>query len=119
MQERHPYRTSQTIKMPITAAASPMARSRAAGKASATDIMRFMPSGKSVGPSDSLEDEGGALAAHGDHVIADAICHLARRDQPRALASQNLNPRPNTIGWRIQEHQLEMANSNENSRWYD
>lgn len=44
----------------------------------------FYPSGKAIGPSRSEADEGGAKAAHGDHVIADALCQLARHDQPRA-----------------------------------
>ncbi len=45
----------------------------------------FYPSGKAIGPSRSEADEGGAKAAHGDHVISDALCNLARWDQPSAM----------------------------------
>jgi hypothetical protein len=32
-----------------------------------------------------IEDSGGAKAAHGDRVIADALCNLAAQDQPKAF----------------------------------
>ncbi len=38
-----------------------------------------------IGPSSAQEDTGGAKATHGDIVIADALCNLARKDQPRAM----------------------------------
>ncbi|MBN2211960.1 MAG: hypothetical protein JW709_11240, partial [Sedimentisphaerales bacterium] len=38
-----------------------------------------------VGPSCFAEEEGGAKAAHGDRVIADALCCLARQEQLRAV----------------------------------
>jgi hypothetical protein len=36
--------------------------------------------------SSCIEDMGGAKAAHGDRVIADALCNLAAQDQPKSAA---------------------------------
>ena len=44
----------------------------------------FYEEGGGIGPSESMEDVGSAKEAHGDIVIADALCQLARHDQPRA-----------------------------------
>jgi hypothetical protein len=44
----------------------------------------FFETGGGIGPSTCQSDEGGAKAAHGDCVVADALCHLARKQQPRA-----------------------------------
>lgn len=35
--------------------------------------------------SSCIEDSGGAKAAHGDRVVADALCNLAAQDQPKAF----------------------------------
>jgi len=40
--------------------------------------------GKQIVLSSCIEDFGGAKAAHGDRVIADALCNLAAQDQPKA-----------------------------------
>lgn len=52
----------------------------------------FYKSG-AIGPASSEEDEGGAKAAHGDMVIADALTCLARVDQPKTeiIYSPNSN----------------------------
>jgi hypothetical protein len=44
----------------------------------------YIFSGKEVVPASCVEDSGGAKAAHGDRVIADALCCLAAIEQPRA-----------------------------------
>jgi hypothetical protein len=45
----------------------------------------FFTSG-SIGPSEAeQEDSGGAKAVHGDRVIADALCHLARFEQAKSV----------------------------------
>ncbi|MHC4699485.1 MAG: hypothetical protein ACYTFQ_02810 [Planctomycetota bacterium] len=54
----------------------------------AEDYIFFEGGGKSIGPSQCSADEGGAKAAHGDMVIADGLCNLARYDQPRAALNK-------------------------------
>jgi hypothetical protein len=44
----------------------------------------FYTGGSGIGPSSSQSEEGGAKMTHGDRVIADGLCNLARFDQPRA-----------------------------------
>lgn len=55
-----------------------------------------------VGPASCQEDEGGAKAAHGDMVIADALCCLARKEQPRAAAHYTQNEGLITLAYRRQ-----------------
>jgi hypothetical protein len=54
----------------------------------AEDYIFFEGQSKGIGPSHCSADEGGAKAAHGDMVIADALCNLARYDQPRAALNR-------------------------------
>jgi len=54
----------------------------------AEDYVFFEGGGKEIGPSQCSADEGGAKAAHGDMVIADGLCNLARYDQPRAALNR-------------------------------
>lgn len=44
----------------------------------------YIFNGTQIVPSQCIEDSGGAKAAHGDRVIADALCNLAAQDQPKA-----------------------------------
>jgi len=44
----------------------------------------YIFSGRKIVLSSCIEDSGGAQAAHGDRVIADALCNLAAQDQPKA-----------------------------------
>ena len=48
----------------------------------------FYETGSGLGPSGDSDEVGGAKAGHGDMVIADALCQLARYEQPRAQLDQ-------------------------------
>lgn len=49
-----------------------------------TEAEDYIFDGPRLVPSSSLEEVGGAKAAHGDLVIADALCNLAAADQSKA-----------------------------------
>ena len=44
----------------------------------------YIFAGQQLIPSNSIDEVGGAKAAHGDIVIADALCDLAAEDQMKA-----------------------------------
>ncbi|KKL51940.1 hypothetical protein LCGC14_2290480, partial [marine sediment metagenome] len=79
----------------------------------------FYPSGKGTGPSSCQADEGGAKAAHGDIVIADGLCCLARWDQPRASIEFNPNGyKPvGSFAYRRNERQIADREKQEDGKW--
>lgn len=82
----------------------------------AEDYIFYDGSRSGIGPSGSQEDEGSAKAAHGDRVIADALCNLARFDQKRA-AVEKAPSEYGTYASRMLERKLEKLEKNENSKW--
>jgi len=72
---------------------------------------------RGFGPARLLSDEmSGAKAAHGDICTADALCNIARQDQPKAAAKELDVIKPYSPAWR--QMQWELSKSNEdNSRW--
>ncbi len=76
----------------------------------------YYPNG-TPGPDSSQTDEGGARAAHGDRVIADALTCLARADQRKAPPS-SLMPSPyGTFLHRRQQRVIAARKEKEESRW--
>ena len=53
-------------------------------------VMGSLDASGSIGPSCFREAEDGAVATHGDMVIADALCCLARQDQPEAVMKEEI-----------------------------
>ncbi len=76
----------------------------------------FYSSGR-IGPSSSEGDEGGAKATHGDRVIADALCCLARADQPKAARDNRTNPPGDSFAARRREFLQNNKLSLEDKRW--
>jgi len=60
----------------------------------------FSENGRGIGPSTCTADEGGALAAHGDCVVADALCNLARKEQGKAVINLAMHGEFNTLAKR-------------------
>ena len=83
----------------------------------AEDYVFFEGGGKDIGPSQCSADEGGARAAHGDMVIADALCCLARYDQPRAALNRAAYGEYNTLAMRRQAHKTAMKQKLEDEPW--
>lgn len=52
-----------------------------------TEAEDYIFNGSKIVLSRCMEDSGGAKAAHGDRVIADALCNLAAEEQPKAAVS--------------------------------
>lgn len=59
----------------------------------------YIFNGNQIILSRCIEDSGGAKAAHGDRVIADALCNLAAQDQPK-VAHEFAEKIVGTIEWR-------------------
>jgi len=76
----------------------------------------FYPNGKSIGPAKLVQEEGGAVAAHGDRVIADALCNLARRDQLKAKRTLEKVMPVGSFGWRRQERRKKQE-ADKNVKW--
>lgn len=79
----------------------------------------YIFNGSQIVLSQCIEDSGGAKAAHGDRVIADALCNLAAQDQPRAAHhfAENIT---GTIEWRMkQQKEKEYAEKNKVKLWLD
>ncbi|MCK9497813.1 MAG: hypothetical protein M0Q27_03275, partial [Candidatus Colwellbacteria bacterium] len=70
-----------------------------------------------IGPSQCQSDEGGAAAAHGDCVIADALCCLGRRDQQQALLNQAAFQQMGSFIYRRRLHEIEQKKKRENGLW--
>lgn len=69
--------------------------------------------------SSCIEDMGGAKAAHGDRVVADALCNLAAQDQPKA-AYDFESKIYGTKAWLKNEIQKErIAKRNRTKIWLD
>jgi len=74
-------------------------------------------SGSKIGPSEALVDEGGAIATHGDRVIADALTCLARTDQPAAVADMRKKVVVGSFAERRQRYRNENCVTMEDRRW--
>jgi hypothetical protein len=83
----------------------------------AEDYVFYEGGGKEIGPSHCSADEGGAKAAHGDMVIADALCCLARYDQPRAALNWATFGDYNTLAHRRREAELLRKKREEDDLW--
>jgi hypothetical protein len=70
----------------------------------AEDYIFFEGGGKEIGLSQCQADEGGAKAAHGDMVIADGLCNLARYDQPRAALNRATHGDMHSLAHRRELH---------------
>jgi hypothetical protein len=68
-------------------------------------------------PAATAEEEGGAKAAHGDRVIADALCDLGRREQPAALLTQPKVIQFNSGEYRRIMYEQRQSNESNESRW--
>jgi hypothetical protein len=65
----------------------------------------FYEDGGGVGPSESMADTGSAKAAHGDMVIADALCQHARYEQPKAALDLSLHGEYGSMAYRRYVHE--------------
>jgi hypothetical protein len=83
----------------------------------AEDYVFYEGGGKDVGPSHCQADEGGAKAAHGDMVIADALCNLARYDQPRAALNRAAHGEYNTLAHRRKAYNDALKRRIEDEPW--
>jgi hypothetical protein len=83
----------------------------------AEDYVFFEGGGKDIGPSQCSADEGGAKAAHGDMVIADALCCLARYDQPRAALNRAAFGDYNTLAHRRRVYEQMAKKRHEDEPW--
>lgn len=66
----------------------------------------YIFNGSQIVLSRCIEDSGGAKAAHGDRVIADALCCLAAQDQPQAV-HRFAEKIVGTSEWRMAEYKKE------------
>jgi len=82
----------------------------------AEDYIIF-PNGFNIGKSSCADEEGSAKAAHGDRVIADALCCLARYDQPAAAFKLIDHSDEGSFGYRMQMRQETKRKELENRRW--
>jgi hypothetical protein len=71
----------------------------------------------SIGPSTSLDDSSGAVAAHGDRVIADGLAVLAMSSQRKASLSELARIKVGSILHRRFVRQQERRTEQENSPW--
>lgn len=71
----------------------------------------------SIGPSSCVEDEGGAKAAHGDMVVADALCYLGRKEQPKAMVDLARHGEYNTLAKRRKMAEDLKKSRQENTIW--
>lgn len=72
---------------------------------------------RGLGPSKLRTESGGAKAAHGDRVIADALCCLARDDQPAAARRFTSKIMPGSFAYRRRQWQGEDKRLKENKLW--
>lgn len=72
-----------------------------------------------VGLSSKQDEEGSARAAHGDMVIADALCNLARFDQPRAatMEASFVNEMTGSYADRMYNARKLKSKEQEDSKW--
>ncbi len=77
----------------------------------------FFGRGKVIGPAASEGDESGAKSAHGDRVIADALCCLARYDQPRAAMQEAPSIVYGSFAMRRDIARRELRASKNSSKW--
>lgn len=68
-------------------------------------------------PAATAEEEGGAKAAHGDRVIADALCDLGRKEQPAALLTQPKVIQFNSAEYRRMLYEQRQSDESNESRW--
>lgn len=78
----------------------------------------YIFNGSQIIPSKALDDSSGAKAAHGDRVIADALCNLAAIDQPRA-AHRFAESVVGTIEWRKKQARRQEDQNQEKDPWLD
>lgn len=84
-----------------------------------TEAEDYIFNGKQMIPSSSLEEVGGAKAAHGDIVIADALCNLAAQDQPEA-AKRFEESIAGSFAYRRKKREREKLNKkNQTKIWLD
>jgi len=72
-----------------------------------------------IGPSSSQSEDGGAQATHGDRVIADALCCLARSDQTKAVITQPVEIPTKCFAARREAFEKNNQFSVEEKRWLD
>jgi len=70
-----------------------------------------------IGPSSAEADEGGAKATHGDRVIADALCNVARADQKKAASKIPQIIPTTSVAARREDRYRQSLLSVEDRRW--
>lgn len=83
----------------------------------AEDYVFYEGGGKEIGPSECQGDEGGAKAAHGDIVIADGLCNLARYDQPRAAVNRAMFGDITSLAYRRQLYIQQLKSQKGSDPW--
>ncbi len=73
--------------------------------------------GSKIGPSSSQSEDSGAIATHGDRVIADALTCLGRSDQPAAASQQARVVETSSFAYRRQLYVDQNRHSEDEKRW--
>ena len=73
----------------------------------------YLDASGSIGPSTFREAEDGATAVHGDTVISDGLCCLARGDQPEAVAKEENKVKYGSLAWRDMWYKSQQVSENE------
>jgi hypothetical protein len=76
----------------------------------------YLNASGSVGPSGFRDCDDGAKATHGDMVIADALCVLARNDQPEAVIKEEQKIIKGSMAMRDMIHNMEIRDI-DNAHW--